>query len=59
MPLRNRVTLVWGVVMVAIGVAILARTFAGGGLGITWGLIAGLMFIAVGVGRAWLARRDF
>jgi hypothetical protein len=50
------VTRVLAIVLVALGVAVVARTFAagvGGGLG----LLVGALLIAAGAGRLWLARR--
>ena len=44
----------FGVVAIAIGVALIVRTaIAGGGVGI----VLGLLFIALGVGRLYLLRR--
>jgi len=47
----RRSTLVFGLVAVALGVAIMVRTatFAG--------ILIGLLFVAVGVGRIYLLRR--
>jgi hypothetical protein len=45
------------VVMVGLGVAILILTLANGGGPISLGIILGLAFIAVGVGRLWMASR--
>jgi hypothetical protein len=50
------VTRVLAIVLVALGVAVVARTLAagvGGGLG----LLVGALLIAAGAGRLWLARR--
>jgi hypothetical protein len=44
----------FGVVAIAIGIALIVRTaIAGGGIGI----VLGLLFIALGAGRLWLLRR--
>ena len=44
----------FGVVAIAIGIALIVRTaIAGGGIGI----VLGLLFVALGVGRLWLLRR--
>jgi hypothetical protein len=44
----------FGVVAIAIGIALIVRTaIAGGGVGI----ILGLLFVALGVGRLWLLHR--
>ena len=47
-------TLVFGLVSIALGAAILIRTaFGGGGVG----LVIGVLFIGLGVGRIYLLRR--
>jgi hypothetical protein len=44
----------FGVVAIAIGIALIVRTaIAGGGIGI----VLGLLFVALGVGRLWLLHR--
>jgi len=48
---HRRSTLVFGVVSVALGVAIIVRTAS------FIGTLIGLLFIAVGVGRIYLLRR--
>ena len=50
------VVVVFAVVFVAIGVALLASTAAAGG-GVLGFLLGGLFFIALGVGRLTLLRR--
>jgi hypothetical protein len=45
------------VVMIGLGVAILARTLAGGGGPLSIGLLIGLAFVAVGAGRLYLGSR--
>ena len=47
-------TLVFGLLSIALGIAVLARTAADGG-GI--GLVIGALFVALGVGRLYLLRR--
>jgi hypothetical protein len=44
-------------VMLGLGVAILAVTLAGGGGPLSVGMLMGIAFLAVGVGRLWLASR--
>jgi hypothetical protein len=45
---------VFGVVAIAIGIALIVRTaIAGGGIGI----LLGLLFVALGAGRLYLLRR--
>jgi len=47
-------TLVFGLLAVALGIALVVRTIAdGGGIGI----LLGVLFVAVGVGRIYLLRR--
>jgi hypothetical protein len=45
------------VVMMGIGVLILVLTLAAGGGPLSLGILLGLAFIAVGVGRLWMASR--
>jgi hypothetical protein len=53
--LHRRSTLVFGVVAVLLGVAIVAETArAGGG---SFGYLLGVLFAALGVGRIYLLRR--
>jgi hypothetical protein len=42
---------------VAIGLAVLAVTLAGGGGPASLGFLMGIVFVAVGVGRLWLGSR--
>jgi len=44
-------------ILVVLGVAILARTIAGGGGPLAVGVLLGLLFVAAGAGRIWLERR--
>ncbi|MDQ3769468.1 MAG: hypothetical protein M3370_08340 [Actinomycetota bacterium] len=43
--------------LVVIGVALLVRTIAAGGGPLALGLLLGLLFIAAGAGRLYIARR--
>jgi hypothetical protein len=43
--------------MILIGVAILARTLAGGGGPAAFGVLTGLLFVAAGAGRLYAERR--
>ena len=52
--LYRQSTLLFGLVAIALGIAVLARTAADGG-GI--GLVIGALFVALGVGRIYLLRR--
>jgi hypothetical protein len=51
------VTLVLSGLMVAIGVAMIVRTIAGGGGPVAVGIVIGLLFVAAGAGRYWAERR--
>ena len=55
-PLRGTATLTMSLLMVVIGVAMIVRTVAAGGGPLAGGLLLGLLFIAAGVGRMYLAR---
>jgi hypothetical protein len=43
--------------MVVIGVAMIARTVAGGGGPLAVGILLGVLFVAAGAGRLWVERR--
>ena len=43
--------------MVGLGIAILVTTIVGGGGPLSLGILLGVAFVAVGVGRLWLASR--
>jgi len=45
-----------GVVIALLGVAILVRTVSAGGGPTGFGILLGVLFIAAGAGRVWLAR---
>jgi hypothetical protein len=51
----KRSVFAFGLVAIALGIALLAETVAGGG-GST-GYLLGLLFIALGIGRLYLLRR--
>ena len=51
------ITLVLSGAMVVLGVAIVARTLAGGGGPLALGILLGLLFVAAGAGRIWAERR--
>lgn len=44
--------------MAAIGLVVLAVTFANGGGPASFGFLIGIAFLAVGAGRLWLASRS-
>jgi hypothetical protein len=45
------------VLMVGLGVAILVLTLASGGGPLSLGILLGLAFVAVGIGRLWMVSR--
>ena len=51
----RRFVFVFGVVAIALGMALLAETAAAGGGSV--GYILGVLFVALGVGRLYLLRR--
>ena len=48
--------MIFSVLMIAIGVALIIRTLAAGGGPLATGLILGVLFVAAGVGRIYLRR---
>lgn len=50
-------TIALSAAMIVIGVVMLARTLAAGGGPLALGTILGLLFVAAGGARMWLARR--
>ena len=56
-PVRQTYTRVMSILMVIVGVAILVRTFAGGGGPAATGVLLGVLFVAAGVGRLYLQSR--
>ena len=55
MSYYKRSVLIFGVLSIAIGVALLAETVAAGGG--SAGYLLGVLFVALGVGRLFLLRR--
>jgi len=53
---RSAATMIFSVLMIAIGVALIIRTLAAGGGPLATGLILGVLFVAAGVGRIYLRR---
>jgi uncharacterized membrane protein HdeD (DUF308 family) len=51
----KRSVLVFGVIAIVLGVALLVETIAGGGG--TVGYLLGVLFIGLGIGRLYLLRR--
>lgn len=55
MSFHQRAVLVFGVVAIVLGIALLVETAAQGGGSV--GYILGLLFVALGIGRLYLLRR--
>ena len=55
--LYHRVTLIFSVAILAFGLAAVVRTLAAGGGPTSLGFVLGVLFIALGVGRGYLAVR--
>ncbi len=55
--MHGAATKVLSIAIVVIGVALIVRTLAAGGGVAATGLLLGVLFVAVGVGRLWIARR--
>ena len=51
-----RATTAFGVVMIVLGFAIVWRTVSAGGGATAFGILLGVLFVAAGAGRVWLAR---
>jgi hypothetical protein len=51
-------TRVFSVVIIGFGIAIVAVTLANGGGPLSFGVVIGLAFLAMGCGRLYLALRD-
>ncbi|MDP9346747.1 MAG: hypothetical protein M3P44_13735 [Actinomycetota bacterium] len=56
--LQRGATRLLSVAMVLLGIAMLTVTLAHGGGPISYGVLLGVLFIAAGIGRLWVARRD-
>jgi hypothetical protein len=56
-PFRQIYTRVMSILMIVLGVAMLAITFAGGGGPVATGVLLGVLFIAAGVGRIYVQSR--
>lgn len=56
--MHGAATQVLSLALVVIGVAMVVRTVAAGGGATAIGLVLGVLFLAVGVGRLWIARRS-
>ena len=54
---HRQMTMVMSALLIVLGVAILVRTISEGGGPLATGLLLGVLFIAAGAGRLWMARR--
>ena len=54
---HRRMTMVMSGLLILLGVAILVRTITAGGGPLATGMLLGLLFVAAGAGRLWMARR--
>jgi hypothetical protein len=54
---HRQMTIVMSGLLILLGVAILVRTLAEGGGPLATGILLGVLFIAAGGGRLWMARR--
>jgi hypothetical protein len=48
----------FSLVIIGFGLAILVVTIANGGGALSFGILIGVVFVAMGAGRMWLALRD-
>jgi hypothetical protein len=55
--LHSSATTVMSILMVVIGIALIVRTITAGGGAIATGVIAGVLFIAAGIGRLYMQSR--
>jgi hypothetical protein len=53
---HRRMTMLMSGLLILIGIAILARTISAGGGALATGILLGILFIAAGAGRLWMAR---
>jgi hypothetical protein len=53
---HRQMTTTMSVVLIVLGLAILVRTLAEGGGPLATGLLVGVLFVAAGAGRLWVAR---
>jgi hypothetical protein len=50
-------TIVLSTALLIVGVALIVRTISGGGGPGALGILLGVLFVAVGVGRLWIVKR--
>jgi hypothetical protein len=53
----NVLTLVFSVLMIGLGVAMIGVTLSNGGGPVAFGIIIGVLFVAAGGGRLWVMSR--
>ena len=53
---HRNTTMLFSVAMIVIGVALVGRTLSAGGGPLSIGVIMGVLFLAAGLGRIWVAR---
>jgi hypothetical protein len=53
----NALTLVFSVLMIGLGVAMIVVTLSNGGGPVAFGILIGLLFVAAGGGRLWVMSR--
>ncbi len=54
---HRQMTKAMSVVLILVGLAILIRTVSAGGGPLATGILIGVLFVAAGLGRLWVARR--
>jgi hypothetical protein len=52
----TQATRILSALMVLIGLAMIVRAVAGGGGPLAYGVVLGILFVAVGAGRLWVSR---
>lgn len=55
-PLQRGATRLMSLALIGLGVAIIVRTIAAGGSPLATGLLLGVLFVAAGAGRLYVAR---
>jgi hypothetical protein len=55
---HRRATLILSAAMLVLGLAMIVRALTAGGGPLAVGVVFGLLFVAAGVGRLWVARQS-
>lgn len=55
--LHSSSTRVMSVIVMLLGLAILISTVIRSGIGLTYGVVFGVLFVAAGAGRLWVSRK--